>query len=123
MPFQLGFLFAPDKVWAYALYAVPSFGGLIYASLSYTAMQELVGLRMRALASAIMLFSLTLVGIGGGPVLAGALSDLFAPTYGDQSLRLALAAILPLNLVALYFLHRSASCYREAVSRARTADQ
>ena len=54
-PFIVWFLYAPDKQTAYLAYIVPGFFGLLYASISYTAMQELVPLRMRAMASAVML--------------------------------------------------------------------
>ena len=51
--------------------------------------QGLVKLRMRATASAILLFILNLIGLGLGPQAVGVLSDLLFPTYGTQSIRYA----------------------------------
>ncbi len=55
---------------------------------------SLVGLRMRALASAVLFFVLNLIGLGGGPVVIGALSSALEPTYGSDSLRFALIATI-----------------------------
>ena len=55
----------------------------------------LVGLRMRALASAILFFILNLIGLGLGPWVIGLLSDLLAPTLGQESLRHAMLYLLP----------------------------
>ncbi|MEC7613020.1 MAG: MFS transporter [Pseudomonadota bacterium] len=55
----------------------------------------LVGLRMRALASAILFFILNLIGLGLGPWVIGLLSDQLAPTLGQESLRHAMLYLLP----------------------------
>ena len=52
--------------------------------------QALVSLRLRAVASAILLFVLNLIGMGLGPYLVGILSDLLNPTFGIESIRYAL---------------------------------
>jgi len=52
--------------------------------------QSLVTSAMRALASAILLFVLNLIGLGLGPVVAGALSDVLKPEYGEMSIRYSL---------------------------------
>ena len=45
---------------------------------------------MRALASAILLFILNIIGLGFGPFLVGVMSDLLAPTFAEQSLQYAI---------------------------------
>ncbi len=55
----------------------------------------LVGLRMRALASAILFFILNLIGLGLGPWVIGLLSNQLAPTLGQESLRHAMLYLLP----------------------------
>ena len=50
---------------------------------------------MRALASAILFFILNLIGLGLGPWAIGLLSDLLAPTLGQESLRHAMLYLLP----------------------------
>lgn len=120
IPFQVAFLFS-DNIWtAYAFYVVPSTLGLLYASLSYTAMIELFALRMRAFAAALMLFCLTLIGIGGGPVIVGVLSDYFKGTYSDaESLRYGLLIVLAFAAWALIHLRLAERNYLADVERAK----
>ena len=55
--------------------------------------QSLVGLRMRGVASAIVLFIINIIGLGLGPQFAGIFSDLLAPRFGDESMRYTLLGI------------------------------
>ena len=48
---------------------------------------------MRAIASAILLFIINIIGLGLGPQGVGIVSDLLAPTFADESLRYALLII------------------------------
>lgn len=118
LPFAWMFLRAPTVELAYAWNLVPSFIGLVYASVAYTASQELVKLRMRSFASAFMLFCLTLIGIGFGPVLAGVLSDHFTAAGAAQPLARALELILILNAASIFCLIMSTRNYRRDVARA-----
>ena len=52
--------------------------------------QGLVRLRMRAMASAILLLIANIIGLGAGPWAIGALSDALAPRFGVDSLRYSL---------------------------------
>jgi len=52
-----------------------------------------VPLRMRAVASALILFIINIIGLGFGPLLAGALSDYLAAGYGNESMRYSLLII------------------------------
>ena len=52
--------------------------------------QSLVRPDMRALASAILLFIINLIGLGMGPWFVGMLSDALKPSYGVDSIRYAL---------------------------------
>ena len=52
--------------------------------------QSLVPLRMRGVASAIVLLIINLIGLAMGPPAVGALSDYLTPTLGDNALRYAL---------------------------------
>ena len=118
LPFAWMFLQAETINAAYAWNIVPSFIGLIYASIAYTASQELVGLRMRAFASAFMLFCLTLIGIGGGPTIVGWLSDTFSNAGVDMPLKAALEIMLVLNLLSVFALLMSARTYQRDAARA-----
>lgn len=119
-PFMVWVLLATDKQTMYMAYAVPSFFGLIYASISYVAMQELAPLRMRAMASAVMLFCLTSLGIGFGPVIVGLLSDYLASTHGVYSIQRALLVVLAFSSISVVFYLDSAKHYRKNVKRAQS---
>ncbi len=118
LPFAWMFLQADTIYAAYAWNLVPSFVGLIYASIAYTASQELVGLRMRSFASAFMLLCLTLIGIGGGPTLAGWLSVHLAEGGSATPLKSALEIILLLNAGSILFLFLSSRTYARDAERA-----
>ncbi|MBW2426211.1 MAG: MFS transporter [Deltaproteobacteria bacterium] len=70
--------------------ALALLGNLAYSGVVHAVFQSLVGSRMRALTAAIALFSMNLLGYGGGPTLAGLLSDLFG---GEGALRHSLLAM------------------------------
>ena len=53
---------------------------------------------MRAMASAILLFVLNLIGLGLGPMVTGFMSDYLEPRYGDDSLRVAMSITVLVNL-------------------------
>lgn len=119
LPFAWGFLHADSLQTAYLMNVVPSFVGLIYASIAYTAAQELVGVKMRATASAFTLFCLTLLGIGGGPTLVGFLSSHFVSEGPANSLRTSLEIILLFNAASIACLLMSSVTYRRDAERAR----
>jgi predicted MFS family arabinose efflux permease len=54
---------------------------------AFGTIQNLAPMRMRALASAILLFIVNIVGLGLGPLLVGMVSDLLVGTFGGESLR------------------------------------
>jgi MFS family permease len=94
LPFLLGVSLIPDPFWAIAC-AVPA--GLTaagWAPLVYTVVQNLVPASMRAVAASVLIFFITLLGMGAGPLAVGALSDAFASGYGDQSLQMAMVVVL-----------------------------
>ena len=119
LPFAWMFLSAATPNEAYAWNLIPSFIGLVYASIAYTAAQELVGLRMRAFASAFMLFCLTLIGIGAGPFIVGVMSDVFTASGHDAPLALALRCMLVFNALSVVCLVLAGLNYRRDAERAK----
>jgi MFS family permease len=63
---------------------------------------------MRALASAVLLFVLNMIGLGLGPVFTGLLSDYLQPRFGDESLRYAMALTALIGAVALLMFYLAA---------------
>ncbi len=78
----------------------------MYMATMYNANQCLAKPNMRATATAIVLFSLNLVGAGLGPLIIGGLSDFFSAGYGDESIRYALLSALAFGVLgsSLYVL-------------------
>lgn len=84
-----------------------SIAGTVYLGPTFSLVQTLVSVRMRALGAAIMLFILNLFGMSLGPTLTGMLSDFYRPMYGDDSVRYALFTIGFLSLWAVFHFFRA----------------
>ncbi len=80
------------------LLPVPTFVAGAYLGPTFAMTQNLVGVRMRALGSAILLFIINLVGMGLGPSIAGILSDYLTADYGQNALRHALFLMAFINI-------------------------
>jgi predicted MFS family arabinose efflux permease len=78
---------------ALAIFVVPAALSNFYLATTIAQTQSLVGLRMRAVASAILFFILNIIGLGLGPQLTGILSDVLATGFGAESMRYALLVI------------------------------
>jgi MFS family permease len=104
--------------------AIPLFGvvmmlgGLFAAPMIYM-MTTLAPVSARATSTAIALFGVNIVGLGLGPWVIGRISDLYAPAYGVESLRMAMLTALVLAIpVALCFFLGSRH-YRDDLAAAR----
>lgn len=97
IPFTIGFLLIDDLTIALAMYILPAMFGAFYLAPTHALVQQLVKVRMRALAAAIALFLVNMIGMGLGPQGVGMLSDLLGSSFGDQSLRYALTIFLFVN--------------------------
>ncbi|WP_420559803.1 spinster family MFS transporter [Tepidicaulis sp.] len=88
----------------WVLYVPISLLGAFYLGPSFAMIQTLTPLRQRALASAVMLFILNLIGLGFGPQVVGIISDVLRADYGFgvDSLRWALFGTAMLNIWAAY---------------------
>ncbi|HLU05661.1 MAG TPA: MFS transporter [Woeseiaceae bacterium] len=76
-----------------AFFVIPAIFANFYLATTFAQIQGLVGLRMRAVASALLLFILNAVGLGLGPLSAGVLSDLLEKSFGADSMRYSLLFI------------------------------
>ena len=107
VPFSGYVYLSNDPFAALWVLAIPYFFGAYYLAPTFSLAQGMVGLRMRALASSIILFIANIIGLGLGPQFTGIASDLlFVSTdLGDDSLRWALVLSLIFNVVsALLYL-------------------
>ena len=119
IPFQFGVYLATGAHFALIMAIVPAVLSNAYLGATIASVHNLVGLRMRALGSAILFFIINIVGLGAGPSSVGLLSDLLQPTYGTDSLRYALLILVPVALTwsGIHYL-LAARYIREDLDRA-----
>jgi MFS family permease len=89
------------------LILVPTILNAAYYGPAYACVQGLVRKELRAVAASIMLFGQNLIGLGLGPFIFGALSDLFTPTAGTESVRWVLYGAAWLGFIPAYFFWRA----------------
>ena len=74
---------------------------------------NLVDAKKRALASAILFLVLNAIGLGLGPVIIGALSDFFMPTFGEESLRYAFCASILTGFISVILFYFASRTYQQ----------
>jgi predicted MFS family arabinose efflux permease len=95
VPFNVA-IFLVDNVYvALSILIIPGVLSLVYLGNVIATTHGLVGLRMRAMSSAILFFILNIIGLGAGPYAVGFLSDYLEPSLGTESLRHAMLYLLP----------------------------
>lgn len=100
VPLALGVFWAQSAKASLLALILPMVFGNFYQATCFAQAQGLVPLRMRAVAAAVMLFILNIIGLGGGPQTVGILSDYFAASHGKDSLRIALQICTLINIWA-----------------------
>lgn len=90
MPFGAAAYWVQDPTWALLLFIPSIFAANFWQATTLAQVQSMVGLQMRAMASAILLFVVSMIGLGIGPWAIGWVSDLLKPSYGADSLRRSL---------------------------------
>jgi predicted MFS family arabinose efflux permease len=120
VPFSTSVYLWPDPIIAFWIATVPAFLGSYYLGPTFSMTQGLVGIRMRALAASILLFILNLIGIGLGPLIVGATSDLLNAftDFGEGiSLRWALVSVLLFNVMSTVFYLMAAKDLKADLAR------
>ena len=98
--------FAPTPGLAIACLILPGFLGNSFTGPVYATIQSLAPTRTRAIASAWMLFVISLVGFGLGPLAIGMASDALTPAFGTRGLgyAISIAAIGEIVSVGLFLM-------------------
>jgi MFS family permease len=99
---------------------LPSFVGLMFMAAvffgpSFAMTQALATLRMRSVATSLLLFIQTLIGFGLGPSVTGLISDQLRPSFEGDSLRYALVVIGVVNAWAALHYALGARTVREDI--------
>tara|TARA_R110002111_G_scaffold27913_3_gene59809 strand:+ start:15550 stop:16854 length:1305 start_codon:yes stop_codon:yes gene_type:complete len=95
VPFTAAIYWLDNQYIALLLAFVPGTLFNVYLGTTISTTHGLVGQRMRATSSAILLLVLNIIGLGLGPWSVGMLSDYLLPSLGAESLRYALLYIIP----------------------------
>jgi len=119
LPFGIGVYLAQTSHAALLFAIIPGSLASAYLGASIAATHGLVGLRMRALSSAVMSFISNIIGLGIGPVAVGVLSDYLTPSLGSESLRYAMLFLIPaVQLWAILHFFMAAKTLREDLAAA-----
>lgn len=109
--FFVAVFLAPTATWCLILLVIPAVTSNFYLAPVLSQTQSLVSLRMRAVASSLVLLIINVIGLAMGPPITGLVSDLLGPAFGDESMRYGLlivsSALLPLAAWCYYQAGRS----------------
>jgi MFS family permease len=94
IPFLLFLMLWPEPRVGLLLAAPAVAAGAIWLGPVFSMTQTLVRLRMRAVASAILLFVINIIGLGLGPQTVGLLNDTVFAASGDEAVRWSLLCVL-----------------------------
>ncbi len=108
VPFFLGVFLSSSLVACMTLLIIPSVISNFYLAPVLSQTQSLVSLRMRAVASSLVLLILNVIGLAMGSPVTGFISDKLQPYYGPESMRYALL------IVCVVMLPIAAWCYFQA---------
>lgn len=114
IPLNVGVFLAGGPYWSLAFLILPAALANAYVGITVATVHGLVGLKMRALSSALLFLILNIIGLGGGPSTVGLLSDLLSPSFGTESLRYALLCVVPVALTLSGLCYLMAGRYLRA---------
>ncbi len=118
-PFYVVGMLVANPYLAIAIFVVPSLLNSLWLGPAFGSIQNLAPAPMRAMASAMLLFVLNIIGLGLGPFLVGVLSDLLSPSFGSDSLQYAiLIATLAYFWAGAHFLLAGKTIRQELDARA-----
>lgn len=100
IPTLVASLLVHDWRLSLALLLVPMAACTIYVAPALALVQNLTAPRARATAAAILLLMFNIVGLGGGPLFIGMVSDALKVVHGAESLRWALLTLVPVAVAA-----------------------
>ena len=100
IPCAAGALFLQDKYLAVACLGLCASLQSMYLGPALAVSHSLVPASMRSLTSAVFFLAINLIGLGFGPLVVGVVSDLLKASLGAESLRWAMAIIIPMSMVS-----------------------
>ena len=119
LPLLVAAWLVPDTSLSVALLTIGYLAGLTYFAPTFAAAQMLVPDQVRATASAILLFCLTLVGSSVGPLVVGRVSDALTGQFGAIALRYALCSMAVTIALSAVFFHLAGRAFVNDLLRQR----
>jgi MFS family permease len=105
VPFQFVAYLSGDLTLVLPMFGAMTFMAAVFFGPSFAMTQAIATLRMRSVATSLLLLVQTLIGQGIGPWLAGFISDKLGPSMGRGSLRYSLVIVGLVNVwAALHYL-------------------
>ncbi len=117
VPLAISAYVMTDWRWALALLMIPTALNSLYYGPCFSSAQGLVKPEARAMASAVLLFSQNLIGLGLGPLFFGMLSDWIKPIAGDESVRWVLYGAAVIGFIPAFFFWRASLRLNEELDR------
>ena len=111
IPFQISMFLVDSPYTALLLLIVPAILSNAYLGATIACVHSMVGLKMRAVSSALLFFILNMIGLGLGPTSIGLLSDVLADQHGVDSLGYAMMYIIPTAMFISGLFYAFASRY------------
>jgi len=119
VPFMAAVYLVSNPYVALMMGVVPGVLFNVYLGNTIATTHNLVGLRMRAMSSAILFLILNIIGLGLGPWTIGMLSDYLSSSLGVESLRYAMLYVLPaVMLWSVWHFYQAARTLREDLAAA-----
>ena len=119
VPFQIATYWVDGPYAALMCLTIPSILANAYLGATIASVHGMVGLRMRAVSSALLFFILNIIGLGMGPTTVGLVSDSLVDQHDVDSLRYAMMYIVPSSMFISGALYVLASRYiREDLANA-----
>jgi MFS family permease len=101
-PCAAGIYMADSAFASLAWLVVPVLTINAYHGPCFAMTQALAPVRMRAMAAAVLLFVINIIGLGLGPQVVGIVSDVLLPAYGAESLRYAMLSVSLIYVWAVF---------------------
>lgn len=99
LPFSILVYLWPTPIPALLFFIFPILVGHMFLGPVTGMIQNLAGVKRRAMAAAFYLFLANLIAMGGGPLIIGVISDVFHARFGDNSLRYSLLVLTLITTV------------------------
>jgi len=118
LPFLVAFLLIPNLYWAVGCYMLGGWAVNMWTGPTYAMAQGVAKPHMRAMAAAIVIFMLNLVGAALGPLIVGMLNDWLEPRFGVEAVRYSLLIVIVPHTLASIFNLLAARTLREDLREA-----